>query len=215
MNRKLAGLFGSFLAPGQVGSRKKDINTSKAVSVAGRLGPIAFAIAMGGCALEGGAYADEEELGSVSSAFTSNQCASASAAATFVGQFIWNSPSNYGGACNAVDHAGASPAGYMPYGASITANQRPTTQATCEATYIRTVFYKKNSSGAWVAQKDESHYGVWQAAPFGGMECVNLDTSYPPQGSGVEVRMATTARRASGSSFVTYPITASIWKKPS
>jgi hypothetical protein len=190
------------------------MNSSNVLSAAGRLGAIAFAMAMSGCAMDAGLEGEaEEDLGSVSSAFTSNQCASATAAATVSGQFVWNSPSNYGGNCNAVDHAGASSL-YLPYGASITANQGPTTQATCEATYIRTVFYKKNGSGVWVAQKDESNYGVWQAGPFGVMECANLGTSYPPQGTGVQVRMATTARRPSGSSFVTYPITAVIWRKP-
>lgn len=162
-----------------------------------------------GCSAE---MAEDEDLGEVSLAFNASQCSTATAAHTVTagGPFNWASPSNYGMACNAVDDLAPRSGLYLPYYSKA---QGPTNQAQCEATTIRTVFYTRPAAGgAWVVADDESHAGVWTPEPFGGFTCY-LSTSFPPQ-VGQNVRIATTVRRPSGSSFVVDPFNTAINRKP-
>ena len=175
-----------------------------------KLGLLLAILANTGCSMEA---ASEEDLSTVSEAFTANQCAGASAVATFTGVYSWTSSTNYGGACNAVDELSGGSGLFMPYGSGASPADLPTNQTDCQATTLRSVFYKK-ISGAWVIQKDESHAGVWGPKPFGGMQCTVAETSFPPPGGGTDVRVATTLRRSNTGSLITYRFTTSFVKEP-
>ena len=157
---------------------------------------------------------DEEELdvNAVAQAFNASQCATARATATFSGEYVWNSPTNYNTSCNAVDETTGGSQLFLPYGSRVDPF-RLTTQAACQATTLRTVFYTRSGSG-WVLAKDESHQGVWAVGPFGSMECDGLSSSFPPPGGGIGVRVATTVRRPSGSSFITVPFVTDFDRRP-
>jgi hypothetical protein len=101
---------------------------------------------------------------------------------------------------------------YLPYGSYVVESSLPTTKAACQAVTIRSVFYR-TYMGGWVIQKDESHTGVWGPIPIGRTGCSLEGTSFPVPGV-PGVRVATTIRRPSGSSFVTYPFTTSFQRKP-
>jgi hypothetical protein len=179
----------------------------KGIASLGLLG----SLALGGCATDLGA-ADDEGIELQTGAFTASQCQTASPVATFTGAYSWSSSSSYGGNCNAVDETTGGSSLYLPYGSEVVASSLPKTSAACQAVTIRSVFYRK-SNGAWVIQKDESHSGVWGALPFGGTGCTVQGTSFPPPGV-PGVRVATTVRSPSGSSFVTYPFVTSFQRKP-
>lgn len=165
-----------------------------------------------GCTMETGD--DEENLGTRTEAFNANQCATASPVATFSGQYTWNSPTTYGTACNAVDETTGGSSLYLGYYSTIASGGIPTNKAHCEATYSRSVFYTKSGS-TWVVQKDTTDWGVWESQPVtGNMICNTGGGFFPPPGGGTDVRVATTARRIVGSSFVTLPITAGLMLKP-
>lgn len=165
-----------------------------------------------GCSAE---MASEDDIGNVSQAFNASQCSTSTALATFSGEYTWSSPSNYGTACNAVDETTGGSGLYIGYGSQIDANQAPANQTDCQNTTIRTVFYtRSSSSNPWSLVQDESHQGVWTAGPFSSFYCDQLSTFLPPPGGGIDVRVATTVRRPSGSSFVTYPFYSQLIRKP-
>lgn len=155
----------------------------------------------------------EREVELATSAYNASQCASATPVATFSGEYFWSSSSNYGTSCNAVDETSGGSGLFLPYGSGANPNALPTSQSACESVFIRTVFYTKTGS-TWVLQKDESHSGVWGPLPFGATGCSLEGTSFPPPGGGIDVRVATTVRRPSGSSFVTLPFTTTFSRKP-
>lgn len=155
----------------------------------------------------------ETETELAASAFTASQCASASPVKVFSGEYSWGSPTSYGTACNAIDETTGGSGLFLPYGSAVDANALPTSQAACEAVTIRTTFYTKSGS-TWVLKKDESHSGVWGPIPFDRIGCSLESTSFPPPGGGIGVRVATTVRRPSGTSFVTLPFTTSFFRKP-
>jgi hypothetical protein len=167
---------------------------------------------LGGLALTG-CLADGDEgdvdINTVAQAFNATQCATASPAASFSGEYMWNSPASYGTACNAVDEATGGSGLFMPYGSDVNPFAI-TTQAACQATTLRTVFYTRSGS-AWVLAKDESHQGVWNT---GLGQCDGLSSSFPPPGGGIGVRVATTVRRPSGTSFVTVPFMTQLRRRP-
>jgi hypothetical protein len=155
----------------------------------------------------------DEDISTATQAFTASQCATATAVATFSVEYSWSSPANYGGACNAVDETNGGGSGlFLPYSSSV-APLSITTQAACQATTLRSVFYTRSGS-TWVIAKDEPHQGIWTLGPFGHMECDGLSSSFPPPGGGIGVRVATTVRRPSGSSFITVPFATSFSRKP-
>jgi hypothetical protein len=176
----------------------------KGIAGLGMLGSLALA----GCGTE----LDADDVETETSAFTAAQCQTASPVATFTGAYTWNSPSSYGTGCNAVDETSGGSSLYLPYGSYVLESNLPTTKAACEATTIRSVFYR-TSGGAWVIQKDESHSGVWGPIPINRTGCSLQGTSFPVPGV-PKVRVATTVRRASGSSFVTLPFTTTFQRKP-
>lgn len=155
----------------------------------------------------------ENDVELATSAYNATQCATASPVATFSGEYNWASPSSYSTKCNAVDETTGGSGLFLPYGSYVDANALPTSQDACEAVTIRTTFYTKSGS-TWVLKKDESHSGVWGPIPFDRIGCSLEGTSFPPPGGGIDVRVATTVRRASGSSFVTLPFTTSFVRKP-
>jgi hypothetical protein len=165
-------------------------------------------LAQAGCATDVGT--DDVELRT--GAFTADQCAAASPVATFTGAYSWPSPSSYGTACNAVDETTGGSSAYLPYGSNVVESSLPTTKTACQAVTIRSIFYR-TYMGGWVIQKDESHSGVWGPIPIGRTGCSLEGTSFPVPGV-PGVRVATTIRRPSGSSFVTYPFTTSFQRKP-
>jgi hypothetical protein len=167
------------------------------------------ALAVGGCGTE----LDEEDVDVSTSAFTASQCARATAAATFTGEYVWGSATNYSTACNAVDETTGGSSLFQPYGSEVNPSKLPTTQSACQSVTIRSTFYTKSGS-TWVLAKDESHAGVWGPLPFGAVGCSLPGTSFPPPGGGIDVRVATTVRRPSGSSFVTLPFTTSLSRMP-
>jgi len=174
------------------------------------LGCVPWSLAASGC------WADPDEgeldINSVAQAFNASQCATARAAATFSGEYSWRSPTNYNTSCNAVDETTGGGLRFLPYGSMVDPFQL-TTQAACQATTLRSVFYTRSGS-VWVLAKDESHPGVWAVGPFGSMECDGLASSFPPPGGGIGVRVATTVRRPSGSSFITVPFVTDFHRKP-
>jgi hypothetical protein len=129
-------------------------------------------------------------------------------------EYSWTSSPNYGGACNAVvDTVGSNANGglWLPYGSEADLNSLPTTQAACETVTIRTVFYFGTAGNS---HEEQSYTGVWGPMPFNRTGCSLQGTARFGQGVGVEVRVATTVRRPSASSFVTYPFTTSHHRKP-
>lgn len=166
-------------------------------------------LALWGCQTEPA----ESEVELPIAAYNASQCASASPAATFSGEYRWASPTNYGTRCNAVDETSGGSGLFMPYGSGVNPDALPTSKSACEAVTIRSTFYTK-SDGRWVLAKDESHSGVWGPIPIGRVGCSLEGTSFPPPGGGIGVRVATTVRRPSGTSFVTLPFTTAFLRKP-
>lgn len=175
------------------------------------LASLALVSAAAGCSGYDGAV--DENVDSVSQAFNTSQCATAGAVATFTGQYTWGSPSSYGTACNAVDETTGGSGLYIGYSSEPNLNALPTNQATCEQISIRSVFYTWNGS-AWILQSDQSLAATWGPDPFGTFRCLLDGTFFPPPGGGTDVRVATTVRRGSGSTLVTYPFTTLLRKKP-
>jgi hypothetical protein len=138
-------------------------------------------------------------------AYGSSECATAPSTKSFYGKYVWTSSSDYTTSCNAIDDTALGTAGYSGYGSNI--KNVPTNQADCEATGITSAFYTRmadGTTGGWTLQKTEEHTGAWKI--IAGFGVCNLhSTNFPPQASRVLVRVATTVRRYSGSSYITLP----------
>jgi hypothetical protein len=202
------------LQSGLLTNEEQIMNSKLWLGVVAALGLCGVSVSQG-CAPVASDYEDEEaELGSVAQAFTATQCSRATAVASFQSGYFWESSTNYGTACNAVDEDGAGGL-YLGYYSNVKSSSLPTNKADCENVTMRTVFYTQDAD-EWVIADDQSSQGEWVPKLFGGgMECTVLGGFFPPQGSGHPVRVATTVRRPLSSGFKTYPFSVTLVKKPS